>query len=463
MKSNLFFILIIIFCFGFGCGFGENKSEAPKSENISESVPKMTEIASPIPAEAKKIIEKNLLSLASGAVLLKHPTPDSWQFSPVRIIDGNKSFWISSSDEKGIQVFVIGLPAETILKEFSFLNGNDYYGEGSNAKDILIEVSNTNLNEGYQTVLETSLPEDIQEDQTFSAKTELPARFVRLTIKNSHKNPDFVSLGDFRGYGTQKVENSLTELTGTYFPIGRDKEKSEYRLLNAEEAENSYIHFNNINLKQEGTLIYGCREQGDKDRFDGGIEGNLAQTIWSYGVDEETEKSIMSFSPDGKMMFHTVFTKEDGLADYIAFQRVRAKPGNCSNIKGFGEDESGKTQIEEELEKDGRAIVYGINFDFNSDKLRNESKTILDKIVKILKEKPDWKMTIEGHTDNIGGETFNQELSEKRAKAVVNYLTNAGMEATRLNASGKGLSNPIASNETDFGRAQNRRVELVKQ
>ena len=87
----------------------------------------------------------------------------------------------------------------------------------------------------------------------------------------------------------------------------------------------------------------------------------------------------------------------------------------------------------------------------------------MDKIVTVLKEKPDWKMSIEGHTDSIGGEAFNKNLSEKRAKSVIDYLAKAGIDSARLSSTGFGLSKPIESNETEFGRAKNRRVELVKQ
>ena len=236
----------------------------------------------------------------------------------------------------------------------------------------------------------------------------------------------------------------------------------EYKMLNAEEAKNSIEHFANIYLKQEGTVVFGCEEQGDNDRFGGGIEGNISQIVWTYPPETNKERAILSFSPDGKLMFHTKFNEDGGLADYIAYQKIRDIPGNCQNIKGFTGGE-GESKIEEELENNGRSTIYGINFDFNSDKLRDESKIVLDKIVNILKEKSDWKITIEGHTDNVGGEAFNQTLSEKRAKSVVDYLTKAGIEVSRLTASGKGLSSPVASNETDFGRAQNRRVELVKQ
>ncbi len=72
-------------------------------------------------------------------------------------------------------------------------------------------------------------------------------------------------------------------------------------------------------------------------------------------------------------------------------------------------------------------------------------------------------MTVEGHTDNVGGDAFNRTLSDKRANAVKTYLVGKGIEAARLSASGMGMSKPVAQNETEAGRAQNRRVELVKQ
>ncbi|MEZ4398475.1 MAG: OmpA family protein [Kofleriaceae bacterium] len=106
--------------------------------------------------------------------------------------------------------------------------------------------------------------------------------------------------------------------------------------------------------------------------------------------------------------------------------------------------------------------MYGINFDFNSDHLRAESKVVLDKIVAVLVAHPDWQLRIEGHTDNVGGAAYNQKLSEQRAAAVVAYLTGAKIAPARLSSSGAGLTSPIDSNDTDIGRARNRRVELVK-
>ena len=192
-KLSLLLSIFLTIFFSFGCNFLNRTSENAKPEVTSETTSKVSETKSSSQEETKKITEKNLMSLASGAVLLKYPNPNSWQFSPVRMIDGTDSFWISEGGKAANQTFVIELPAETIFKSFSFLNGNDYYGEGSNAKDILVEVSNTDMNNGFHKVLETSLPLEINEDQMFAAAAEIPARFVRLTIKNSQKNPEYVS------------------------------------------------------------------------------------------------------------------------------------------------------------------------------------------------------------------------------------------------------------------------------
>lgn len=108
--------------------------------------------------------------------------------------------------------------------------------------------------------------------------------------------------------------------------------------------------------------------------------------------------------------------------------------------------------------------VRYFNFEnlINSDVIRPESRPTLDKVVALLKEKADWKFSVEGHTDNVGGDAFNQTLSEKRAASVVKYLTAAGIDASRLGSKGLGLSKPFAANDSEAGRAQNRRVELVK-
>ena len=117
----------------------------------------------------------------------------------------------------------------------------------------------------------------------------------------------------------------------------------------------------------------------------------------------------------------------------------------------------------DEINKSGRAAVYGIEFDTGKATLRPESEKVLVQVAGLLNSQPDWKMKIEGHTDSTGTKQGNQTLSQQRAASVVAWLVKDGIAASRLTAVGMGDTKPIADNTTDAGRARNRRVELVKQ
>jgi outer membrane protein OmpA-like peptidoglycan-associated protein len=120
-------------------------------------------------------------------------------------------------------------------------------------------------------------------------------------------------------------------------------------------------------------------------------------------------------------------------------------------------------RLERALRDGGRAEVYDIYFDFNSDRLRQESDSTLQDIGTVLRRHPDWKLSIEGHTDSIAGDRFNLELSRRRAAAVKTALTDRfAIEAGRLTTAGYGESRPVDRNDTPEGRARNRRVELVR-
>ncbi|NUS39846.1 MAG: OmpA family protein [Lysobacter sp.] len=111
--------------------------------------------------------------------------------------------------------------------------------------------------------------------------------------------------------------------------------------------------------------------------------------------------------------------------------------------------------------------LKGVNFDFDKSTLRPDAVEILNQAVEILKRYPDLKVEVAGHTDSIGTDAYNQKLSERRAKAVYDYLTSNGVDASRLiGPNGYGKSRPIAPNtnpdgsDNPEGRAQNRRTEL---
>ncbi|MBQ4178597.1 MAG: OmpA family protein [Elusimicrobia bacterium] len=99
-------------------------------------------------------------------------------------------------------------------------------------------------------------------------------------------------------------------------------------------------------------------------------------------------------------------------------------------------------------------------FEFDSDKLAADSHEGLDVVVNFMKETPNVTVKLEGHTDSIGSQVYNQNLSERRANAVAKYLISHGIEKERVSTEGFGFSRPIASNKTAEGRAQNRRTEM---
>jgi len=107
-----------------------------------------------------------------------------------------------------------------------------------------------------------------------------------------------------------------------------------------------------------------------------------------------------------------------------------------------------------------KIVLRGVNFDFDKSDIRPDAQPVLDAAAETLSENPDVRVVAEGYTDDIGTEAYNQALSERRARAVMNYLVNLGIPAARITAVGFGESNPVASNATADGRAQNRRVEL---
>ncbi len=108
-------------------------------------------------------------------------------------------------------------------------------------------------------------------------------------------------------------------------------------------------------------------------------------------------------------------------------------------------------------------VLEGVNFDFDKAVIRPEGYVKLDQDVAVLKEWGDVDVEVGGHTCSIGTEAYNLDLSLRRAEAVRNYLVSQGISADRLTVRGYGETRPTASNATPEGRAQNRRVELVRQ
>lgn len=115
--------------------------------------------------------------------------------------------------------------------------------------------------------------------------------------------------------------------------------------------------------------------------------------------------------------------------------------------------------------REGEGIIVkfdsGILFDVNKTALKSAAQTNLQNLATSLKNNPQTNISIIGHTDDTGSDTYNQDLSVRRAQSVKTYITGNGVDGSRLTTVGKGEGEPIAENTTEAGRAQNRRVEIV--
>ncbi|HMA65405.1 MAG TPA: OmpA family protein, partial [Chitinispirillaceae bacterium] len=107
-------------------------------------------------------------------------------------------------------------------------------------------------------------------------------------------------------------------------------------------------------------------------------------------------------------------------------------------------------------------IALDILFDTGKSTIKPESQDIVNEIFNLLKNNVSLKVSIEGHTDNVGDAAGNKKLSEQRAKAVIDFLITKGISKERLSSIGWGQEKPVADNRTEDGRSKNRRVEIVK-
>ncbi len=136
-------------------------------------------------------------------------------------------------------------------------------------------------------------------------------------------------------------------------------------------------------------------------------------------------------------------------------------PSTAGHAAEADDSGGGAAALEKALAETGTVDIYSIYFSFNSDKLRDESRPTLDDIAAVLQRHPDWRLQVNGHTDGVGGEQSNLDLSKRRAAAVKDALVSrCHVGADRLTTAGYGKSQPKDTNDTIEGRARNRRVEL---
>jgi outer membrane protein OmpA-like peptidoglycan-associated protein len=212
-----------------------------------------------------------------------------------------------------------------------------------------------------------------------------------------------------------------------------------------------------------------------------GKRGRAAVVIFSDGVPDDepaalfAARKLVESHPDGVCIYgvHTGLDEEG-----YEFLKKLASLSGCGSVQSASSIGSAY-----EVQQLARAVLVGpanrpppvaaagpcegvmrlrgIEFAFDRSRIQDDSKPVLDVAADQLRRCPDIRVTISGYTDSTGPESYNANLSHRRAKAARDYLVESGISASRFEVEGRGESDPIASNETREGRAQNRRVELA--
>ena len=145
----------------------------------------------------------------------------------------------------------------------------------------------------------------------------------------------------------------------------------------------------------------------------------------------------------------------------LSLHSYHARNDNLYYIKNIRIAEGG-VKYYDRVMQDGKIIATGIRFDVNKATLKPESMGVINEIAGLMKDNPDIKFSVEGHTDSDGDDNSNLILSEQRAQTVMQTLVSLGIDSDRMSSKGWGESKPMDTNETPEGKANNRRVEFVK-
>lgn len=229
----------------------------------------------------------------------------------------------------------------------------------------------------------------------------------------------------------------VNDFNARSFPVGKGK---------TQRVEGRYYE---IRYYPQATMKSKPSELQILRNFENAVKRIGGKALW---VDKS--KETLFVSKDGKEVWIEVTTEFTGKHSLIIVEKESMKQDIEANAEVFAGD----------LKTTGHTAIYGIYFDTGKSQIKPESDQAIAEIARLLKSDSGLRVYVVGHTDTVGRVDSNLKLSMDRAEAVVQALVgNHGISASRLKPFGNGPFAPVATNDTEEGRAKNRRVELVKQ
>jgi len=398
--------------------------------------------SSPVSAfvSAQEPERTDLIDYGSGAFPVQADERLQWEMSRA-ILDGLGGYvslpGIGPEGPAEPLELVIELPSMTTFTSFAVPPmSRSGCCIGTHIRTLTVEGSATGPEGDFIQLARFDVERDVFDaPQEFPASTVTPVRWLRVSLEGRQSpDPDDyrpTTFTDLRGFGEQAPREAAPgEFTGIFLTGGGG----------------GGADGNRIELLQEGALVTGCVQSGGAvGRIEGGIENGILKVLAGDGI-----PSLYLIDSQGRLLGVEVgrsYTRRVGIPG--------GNPTNCEPLTSEGENGVGTS-----LDACEAAVVYGINFDVDSDIIRQDAAPALQQILEALQARPDVAVTIEGHTDSDASDTYNLDLSQRRAAAMVAWLVERGVTPQRLTALGVGEAQPIASNETAAGKAANRRVEV---
>lgn len=296
-------------------------------------------------------------------------------------------------------------------------------------------------------------PFDTDKDGIYDYQDHCPdtPEGVEVTAMGCPTDADNDGVADYLDQCPETPANVLVDSIGC--PVDNDKDGiADYIDLCPDTPENVSVDANGCPIDSD--------EDGIADYLDLCPETPLGVTVNENGCPTDTDKDGVADyldkcpnTPEGTIvneMGCPLDTDGDGILD--SEDKCPQQPGPASNY--------GCPELKKEVRNLFKKAMTGIQFETGKDIIKKSSYPILDQIVSVMELNPEYHLTISGHTDNVGDDNENMQLSIDRAAAVGKYIIDKGINASRITTQGFGETKPIADNKTSKGRAKNRRVEF---
>lgn len=302
-----------------------------------------------------------------------------------------------------------------------------------------------------------------EDNQQGEENGEFPSRWDIYSgnVENARLGEDNVIM--FRGdsWIMPYLENAQTAYLPDVFTLEFDCYFHE-----AENYQNYSVIFydklnqKHIDLPEVKVRWNACIAGRFSGKYPGASESSISKMEgWRHVSISFNKRALKVYLDDTRLLnIPNLKVKPTGISIWGPFMRTHEKSGYIKNIRLA----KGGVKLYDKMMQDGKIIATGIRFDVGKTTLRPESMGIINTIAEMMEEHPELKFSVEGHTDSDGDMDANQKLSEGRAEAVKDKLVSMGISSGRLTTKGFGESNPIATNSTAEGKANNRRVEFIK-